>query len=151
MFCATIGARRYAFPDLVTLLAKAPVSPVPADPSPATDGVAAEDCGRCDQTDCFLREGGSPTALADRKAFLVDEFWPELADYVTGLKQHSRKVVTLALRQLLRLVREYPREPLLGAVREAARYGLYDLDRLERMILRRVAREYFLLDGESDE
>ena len=52
----------------------------------------------------------------------------------------------LALRQLLRLVREYPREPLLGAVREAARYGLYDLDRLERMILRRVAREYFLLD-----
>ena len=71
---------------------------------------------------------------------------PELADYVAGLKQRSRKVVTLALRQLLRLVREYPREPLLGAVREAARYGLYDLDRLERMILRRVAREYFLLN-----
>jgi transposase len=70
---------------------------------------------------------------------------PELADYVAGLKQHSRKIVTLALRQLLRLVREYPREPLLGAVCEAARYGLYDLDRVERMILRRVAREYFLL------
>src|ERR1017187_6137794 len=76
---------------------------------------------------------------------------PELADYVAGLKQRSRKVVTLALRQLLRLVREYPREPLLGAVREAGRYGLYDLDRLERMILRRVTREYFLLDGESDD
>ncbi|MGH8649529.1 MAG: hypothetical protein ACREUP_09515, partial [Burkholderiales bacterium] len=71
---------------------------------------------------------------------------PELGEYVAGLKQRSRKVVTLALRQLLRLVREYPREPLLGAVREAARYGLYDLDRLERMILRRVTREYFLLD-----
>ena len=71
---------------------------------------------------------------------------PELADYVAGLKQRSRKVVTLALRQLLRLVWEYPREPLLGAVREAARYGLYDLDRVERMILRRVAREYFLLN-----
>src|ERR1700722_3687668 len=75
---------------------------------------------------------------------------PELADYVAGLKQRSRKVVTFALRQLLRLVREYPREPLLGAVREAGRYGLYDLDRLERMILRRVTREYFLLDGGSD-
>src|ERR1039458_1716041 len=37
-------------------------------------------------------------------------------------------------------------EPLLAAVREAARYGLYDLDRLERMILRRVVRDYFLLD-----
>ena len=76
---------------------------------------------------------------------------PELADYVAGLKQRSRKVVTLALRQLLRLVREYPREPLLGAVREAGHYGLYDLDRLERMILRRVTREYFLLEGESDD
>jgi transposase len=72
---------------------------------------------------------------------------PELGEYVAGLKQRSRKVITLALRQLLRFVREYPREPLLGAVQEAARYGLYDLDRLERMILRRVTREYFLLDG----
>jgi transposase len=71
---------------------------------------------------------------------------PELAEYVVGLKQRSRKIVKLALRQLLRFVREYPREPLLGAVREAAHYGLYDLDRVERMILRRVAREYFLLD-----
>jgi transposase len=76
---------------------------------------------------------------------------PELAEYVVELKQRSRKIVTLALRQLLRLVREYPREPLLGAVREAARYGLFDLDRLERMILRRVTREYFLLEGEPDD
>src|SRR6266542_3982009 len=70
---------------------------------------------------------------------------PELAAYVTALKQKGRKVVTLALRQLLRLLKEYPREPFLAAVREAAQYGLYDLDRLERMILRRVARDYFLL------
>jgi len=76
---------------------------------------------------------------------------PELAAYVTALKQKGRKVVALALRQLLRLLQEYPREPFLAAVREAAQYGLYDLDRLERMILRRVARDYFLLlDTETD-
>ena len=64
-----------------------------------------------------------------------------------GRRQVDRKPRRArGLRQLLRLVREYPREPLLGAVREAAHYGLYDLDRLERMILRRVVREYFLLD-----
>jgi hypothetical protein len=74
---------------------------------------------------------------------------PEIAEYVTALKQKGRKVVALALRQLLRLLREYPREPFLTAVGEAARYGLYDLDRLDRMILRRVARDYFLL-GETD-
>jgi transposase len=92
-----------------------------------------------------------PDPHPEEKAILVAA--PELAEYVAGLKQRSRKVITLALRQLLRLVREYPRQPLLGAVRDAARYGLYDLDRLERMILRRVTREYFLLDrgpGEDD-
>jgi hypothetical protein len=76
---------------------------------------------------------------------------PEIAAYVAALKQKGRKVVALALRQLLRLLKEYPREPFLAAVREAAQYGLYDLDRLERMILRRVARDYFLLlDTDSD-
>lgn len=75
---------------------------------------------------------------------------PEMAEYVAALKQSGRKVVVLALRQLLRMVREYPRSPLLSAVQEAARYGLYDLDRLERMILRRVAREYFLLDPDKE-
>jgi hypothetical protein len=76
---------------------------------------------------------------------------PEIAAYVAALKQKGRKVVALALRQLLRLLKEYPREPFLAAVREAAQYGLYDLDRLERMILRRVARDYFLLlDTDTD-
>src|SRR5271169_2345941 len=76
---------------------------------------------------------------------------PEIAEYVAALKQKGRKVVALALRHLLRLLREYPREPFLAAVGEAARYGLYDLDRLERMILRRVARDYFLLEETETE
>jgi transposase len=85
----------------------------------------------------------------EEKAIL--EAAPDTALYVAALKQKSRKVVALALRQLLRLLREYPREPFLAAVEEAARYGLYDLDRLERMILRRVARDYFLLlDPDTD-
>jgi transposase len=71
---------------------------------------------------------------------------PEIALYVAALKQHSRKLATLSLRQLLQMVREYPRQPLLAAVHEAARYGLYDLDRLERMILRRVQHDFFLLE-----
>jgi len=52
----------------------------------------------------------------------------------------------------LRLLQEYPREPFLAAVRQASQYGLYDLERLERMILRRVARDYFLLrDTDTDQ
>jgi len=32
---------------------------------------------------------------------------------------------------------------VLAAVQTAATYGLYDIDRLERMVLRQVARDYF--------
>ncbi len=75
---------------------------------------------------------------------------PEIANYVAELKKNSRKMTVLALRQLLRMVREYPRAPLLAAVAESARYGLYDLDRVERMILRLVARDYFLLNDDPE-
>jgi len=48
------------------------------------------------------------------------------------------------------MVREYPRDALLVAIGEAQRYGLYDLDRVERMILRLVARDYFLLNNDPE-
>ncbi|MFN7544393.1 MAG: Mu transposase domain-containing protein [Acidobacteriota bacterium] len=76
---------------------------------------------------------------------------PEIAPYVEDLKQKGRKVAGVALRHLLRLLREYPREPFLAAIGEAAQYGLYDLDRVERMILRRVQRDFFLLEGNRDD
>jgi hypothetical protein len=76
---------------------------------------------------------------------------PEIALYVENLKRKGRKVIGLALRQLLRMLREYPREPFLGAIAEAAQYGLYNLDRVERMILRRVQRDFFLLEDHNDE
>ncbi len=91
------------------------------------------------------RGTSSPRPNPHPEEQLILQAAPEITDYVTALKQRSRKLVVLALRQLLRLVRDYPREPLLAAVREAAHYGLYDLDRVERMILRRVAQDYFRL------
>jgi len=71
---------------------------------------------------------------------------PEITGYVAALKKRGRKYITVALRQLLRMAREYPRDPFLAAVAEAAHYGLYDQERLERMILRRIASHYFQLD-----
>jgi len=70
---------------------------------------------------------------------------PEIADYVAELKKKGRKSTILALRQLLRMVREYPREPLVAAIDRAAHYGLFDLDRVERMVLRHIADVYFRL------
>ena len=75
---------------------------------------------------------------------------PQLADYVARLKQHTGGRGTLALRRLLALVRDYPRESLLTAVEKAGQYGLFDLQRLERMVLREIAHEYFVLPLERD-
>ena len=75
---------------------------------------------------------------------------PEAAAYVENLKRKGRKVTGLALRQLPRMLREYPRESFLAAIAEAAQYGLYDLDRVERMILRRVQRDFFLLEDTGE-
>lgn len=70
---------------------------------------------------------------------------PEIEAYLDGLKRRGKLQTTLALRQLLRMAREYPREPLLAAIQTAAHYGLYDLGRLERMVLRGIATTYFEL------
>ena len=75
---------------------------------------------------------------------------PEMNDYVCALKKHGRKQSTLALRQLLRMAREYPREPMMQALDVAARYGLYELDRVETIVLRAIASDYFLLDPDPD-
>jgi transposase len=74
---------------------------------------------------------------------------PELAGFLAGLSTHGRKSRTRAARHLLRMLREYPRAPLVAALGEAAAYGLFDLDRIERMVLRRIQKEYFTLEGES--
>lgn len=89
--------------------------------------------------------GTSPrrnVAPPEEMALLREE--PQLAAYVVSLKKYSSGRGTLALRRLLKLLRDYPREPFLSAVRCAEQYGLFDLDRLERMVLRQIATDYFI-------
>ena len=68
---------------------------------------------------------------------------PALAAYAADLKKRGTTRWTVALRRLWQMWRDYPRQALLAAVEEAAHYGLYDVDRLERMVLRKIARDYF--------
>ena len=49
------------------------------------------------------------------------------------------------------MVREYPREPLCAAVERARQYRLYDLDRVESILLRLIADDYFQLDPYGDD
>ena len=70
---------------------------------------------------------------------------PELEAYARGLQQRGHGRGVRALRRLLELQRTYPKAPFLAAVRQAAHFGLYDLGRLEKLILQQVAGEFFAL------
>lgn len=75
---------------------------------------------------------------------------PVLRDYVGVLQQRSRGRGARAVRLLLELQRTYPQQPFLSAIHQAARFGLYDLGRLEKLILQYVAGEFFRLFGDHD-
>jgi transposase len=76
---------------------------------------------------------------------------PSLASYVANLKNRASGRGTIALRRLRRLLRDYQRTSFLAAVRQAEQYGLYDLDRLERMVLKEIGHEYFVLPANRDD
>jgi transposase len=66
----------------------------------------------------------------------------EMVAYVARLKtKHGRSL--RALRRLVGMVHDYPREPLLAAIRIATHYGLDDMDRLESLVLRHIAGDFF--------
>jgi hypothetical protein len=75
---------------------------------------------------------------------------PQLASYVARLRAiiGGRRA---PLRRLVSMLRDYPRAPLLAAVAQAEQYGLFDLDRVERMVLKQIAHEYFIVPPEKDD
>lgn len=73
------------------------------------------------------------------------------ADYAKTLKQRAGLRWPVALRRLAQMRHDYPAQPLVAAIEAAAHYGLYDLDRLERMILRKIATAYFVVPDERND
>ena len=67
--------------------------------------------------------------------------------YIAQLKKRTRGRGQVVLRRLLDLKRTYPAEPFMGAVEDALYYGLYDLARLESMILKKTGGDFFNLSS----
>lgn len=93
-------------------------------------------------------EGQCPPLPEEKRLRDAD---PVLATLVDRLqKKHGGRAVR-SMRQLYRCYQDYPREPLLNAVKSALHYGLTDLGRIERMILVRVAGDFFRLPIGSEQ
>jgi transposase len=70
--------------------------------------------------------------------------------YISSLKKHVRGSGHRQLNRLLNFKRTYPSEAFLQALKQAHQYGLYDLNRLEELIIKFIAGNYFNLNEEEE-
>ena len=95
-----------------------------------------------------LQRGKTPSGPSPQEQALTGRD-PSLDQYVVALKKRAPGRGVSRLRRLLELQRSYPAGPFLAAVKQALQYGMFDLARLERLILERVAGDFFNLDDEA--
>lgn len=85
---------------------------------------------------------------------VLREQGPELVALIDALRKRHGGRALRAVRELHRLWRDYPTDTLREAINEALTFGLTDVARIERMVLRRLATTVFNLplhDQDNDE
>lgn len=82
---------------------------------------------------------------------LLSGHHPSLDRYTAALKQHGNGSGRRALRRLIEMKRTYPDGPFIAAIEQALQYGLFDLGRLEDLILKQVAGDFFALGAREDD
>ena len=76
---------------------------------------------------------------------------PELSVLVDALRKRHGGRAAKAVRFLHRIYIDYPTEPVVVAVTRALEFGLLDLTRIEQMVLRRIAGDFFRLPTTEDD
>jgi hypothetical protein len=90
-----------------------------------------------------LRQGRGTAA----EEALLSGHHPSLDRYVVAIKQRGNAGGRRALRRLIEMKRTYPAGPFIAALEQALQYGLFDLGRLEDLILKHVAGDFFALNA----
>ena len=94
-----------------------------------------------------LRQGRG-TATEEK---LLSGHHPSLDRYVDAIRQRGNAGGRRALRRLVEMKRTYPAGPFIAAIEQALLYGLFDLGRLEDLILKQVAGDFFALNTGKDD
>lgn len=99
------------------------------------------------------RRGRQPVRARGPEEVLLRGQAPEFTALVDALQKRYGGRAVKAVRRLHKLWTDYPTEALRGAVSVALAHGLIDLGRIERMVLRRIAGDFFRLptDDEDDD
>ena len=70
-------------------------------------------------------------------------------EYAQALRRHTGQG-RRRLRRLQELQRTYPAAPFQAAIRQALAFGLFDMARLEALILKQVAGDFFALEAPGE-
>jgi transposase len=82
---------------------------------------------------------------------LLREVSPVLSSLVERLRKRYGGQALRKVKQLHRMYLEYPTDVLVTAVEEALRFDLYDLERIDRMVLRQIKGDFFRLPTSDDD
>jgi hypothetical protein len=82
---------------------------------------------------------------------LLREQGPELDALIEALRKRHGGRAKRAVGTLHRIWRDYPNDAVRGAVAVALEYGLTDVRRIEKMVLERIAGDFFHLPTHDDE
>ena len=89
------------------------------------------------------RKGEALPVLPEEKILLSQG--EELAGLAAMIRQRCGRSATRAIRHLHRMYLDYPTDALRKAAAAALSHGLFDTSRIERMVLRTIAGEFFQL------
>jgi len=95
----------------------------------------------------WRKKGEPPPPLHEESVLFKAS--PVYEAYVVALRQRLHSRAVRPIRALYQLFLDYPQEPIEAALKDALLYGLFDLARLERMILKNVAGDYFRLSPKN--
>ena len=97
-----------------------------------------------------VRRGRRPTSVLPEEERLK-ALGPSMIDYLTRLKIRRGHRYVWSLRKLYALMCQHKTEDLLRAVERASEHGLYDVGRIEAIILGEMARQDYLLPMEPQD
>lgn len=92
----------------------------------------------------------APVPLSDEERLLRAQ-GPEMDALIDALRRKHGGRAARAVRQLHRMWHDYPSAPVSDAIGEALKYGLTDPARIERMVLRRIAGDFFRIPIDHQE
>ena len=90
-----------------------------------------------------LVKASKKSSLYEPKLLDLD---PSLDAYIKALKKRSPGRGNQKIKQLLHFKCSYPWDAFIAAIIKAHQYGLYDMNRLEQMILKQVEGQFFNLE-----